>query len=333
LWANSVLGYSTRLSIGPMPVAGQRARLFADVVLAVGAAVGAEAEQLHHLAGVVLVRRALHVFVAVQPLQHRRVDRHRLEQVEERAEAVGAEEVRLIDHLLGFGDAAFGGREPVVEDERHPLDQRLVGADHAIQPPEVVVTPDVGGGDRVAVFFGRRRAREDGAAARPGQRLDRGDQADRGERGGLAGGGAEARAGQQAGRLGDAEGARVGTGRALFAGRRGRRGVALLPHRRLRPRAAEVMLRRFVFVVEDVALDAPVAVRRFHPAPVLVVPGAVVLLVMALVGLLAPAARLVGTMLPARLGRGELSLRGGDLGDRHGRAEHARLLPLSSART
>ena len=176
-------------------VAGQRSRLFADVVLGVGAAVGAEAEQLHHLAGVVLVRRALHVFGAVQPLQHRRVDRHRLEQVEERAEAVGAEDVRLIDHLLRFRHAAFGGREPVVEDERHPLDQRLVGADHPVEPPEVVVAPDVGGGERVAVFVGRRRAAEDGGAARPGQRLDRADQAQRGELRRLAGAGAEARRG------------------------------------------------------------------------------------------------------------------------------------------
>ena len=36
--------------------AGQRARLLADVLLGVGAAVGAEREELHHLAAVVLVR-------------------------------------------------------------------------------------------------------------------------------------------------------------------------------------------------------------------------------------------------------------------------------------
>ena len=137
--------------------AGQRPRLFADVVLAVGAAVGAEGEQLHHLAAVVLVRRALAVFGPVQPLQHRRVDRHRLEEVEEGAEAGGAEEVGLVDHLLLFGDAVDRGREPVVEDQRHPLDQRLVGADHAVEPPEVVVAPGVGGGDRVAVVVDRRR--------------------------------------------------------------------------------------------------------------------------------------------------------------------------------
>ena len=97
--------------------AGQRPRLFADVVLGVGAAVGAEREQLHHLAAVVLVRGLLAVFVAVQPLQHRRVDRDRHEEVEERAEAGGPEEVRLVDHLLRGRDARVRGREPVVEDQ------------------------------------------------------------------------------------------------------------------------------------------------------------------------------------------------------------------------
>ena len=156
---------------------GQRPCLFADVVLAVGATVGAEAEQLHHLPPVVLVWRPLAVFGPVQPLQHRRVDRHRLEEVEEGAEAVGAEEIGLVDHLLLFGDAVDRGREPVVEDQRHPLDQRLVGSDHAVEPPEVAVAPDVGGGDRVSFVVGRRRPAEGGAAAGPGQRLDRTDQA------------------------------------------------------------------------------------------------------------------------------------------------------------
>ena len=160
--------------VGPVIApAGQRPRLFADVVLAVGAAVGAEAEQLHHLPPVVLVRRRLRVFGPVQPLQHRRVDRHRLEEVEEGAEAAGAEEVGLVDHLLLFGDAGGGGREPVVEDQRHPLDQRLVAADHPVQPPEVVVAPGVGGGDRLAFVVDRRgtvqgrRRRSAGSATGP----------------------------------------------------------------------------------------------------------------------------------------------------------------------
>jgi hypothetical protein len=80
----------------------------------------------------------------------------------EGAEAGGAEEVGLVDHLLLFGDPVERGREPVVEDQRHPLDQRLVAADHAVEPPEVVVAPGVGGGDRVAVVVDRGRAVEDG---------------------------------------------------------------------------------------------------------------------------------------------------------------------------
>src|SRR5581483_6370326 len=44
---------------------GQRARLLAHVALRVRTAVGAEREELHHLAAVVLVRRALLVLEAV----------------------------------------------------------------------------------------------------------------------------------------------------------------------------------------------------------------------------------------------------------------------------
>src|SRR5829696_4327079 len=51
--------------------ARERARLLADVALRVAAA-GAEREQLHQFAGVVLVRRPLRVFGAREPEQHRR---------------------------------------------------------------------------------------------------------------------------------------------------------------------------------------------------------------------------------------------------------------------
>ena len=66
------------------------------------------------------------------------------------------------------------GREPVVEDQGHPLDQGVVGADHPVEPPEVVVAPGVGGGDRVAVAVDRRRPVEHGRALGAGQRVDRG---------------------------------------------------------------------------------------------------------------------------------------------------------------
>ena len=66
---------------------GQRACLLAHVPLGIRAAVGTEREQLHHLAAVVLVRRALLVLEAVQPFEHRGVRRDVAQQVVERARA------------------------------------------------------------------------------------------------------------------------------------------------------------------------------------------------------------------------------------------------------
>ncbi len=59
-----------------VPEAGQRPRLLADVALRVAPA-GAEREELHQLAAVVLVRRALLVVGPPEPEQHRRVLRDR----------------------------------------------------------------------------------------------------------------------------------------------------------------------------------------------------------------------------------------------------------------
>src|SRR6185312_9529745 len=78
-------------------------------------------------------------------------------------------------------------------------------------------------------------------------------------------------------RLGNPELSLVGAGRARFAARRRRGGRGACgrrrgPFRRLRPRPAEVVLRRLVLVVEDVSLDPPVAVGGRDPAPVLVIP-------------------------------------------------------------
>ena len=125
------------------PVSG--ACVVVDVGLGVGAAVGAEREELHHLAPVVLVRRALDVLVAVQPDEHRRVDGHAGEQRRERAERVRAEELVLVQHQLLLPDALVRGREPGVPDERHPLDERRRRPDHPVEPPEVVVADHVTG--------------------------------------------------------------------------------------------------------------------------------------------------------------------------------------------
>ena len=77
--------------------AGQRASLLAHVTLCVAAA-RAEREELHHLAPVVLVRRALLVVGAGEPEQHRGVAGDREQQPVERAEAVAAKESVLTDH-------------------------------------------------------------------------------------------------------------------------------------------------------------------------------------------------------------------------------------------
>ena len=138
-----------------VPEAGERARLLADVVLGVAAAV-AEREELHHLAAVVLVRRVLRVVAPVEPEEHRRVGGHAEQEVVERAEALVPEEIVLLEHQPLRADAVVRGREPVVPDERHPLDERPGGADHPVEPPEVVVAPGVVRRERVSLLVVRR---------------------------------------------------------------------------------------------------------------------------------------------------------------------------------
>ena len=150
--------------------AGQRAGLLADVALRV-AVVGAEREELHQLAGVVLVRSALHRVEAVQVEQHRRVDRHAHGKTLERAEPDLAEEVVLLEHDALVADGLVRGREPVVPDEGHPLDQRLRGAHHAVEPPEMVVAEGVLRRDPVSVHR-RRLADEPVDPVRVDERVD-----------------------------------------------------------------------------------------------------------------------------------------------------------------
>ena len=111
-------------ALGPVGAeAGQRARHLAHVALGVAAA-GAEAEQLLQLARVVLVDVPAAVGGAVEPQQHRRVARDVERELLERAERVAPQQGVLAEHQGLRRPARLAGREPVVPDERHALDQR-----------------------------------------------------------------------------------------------------------------------------------------------------------------------------------------------------------------
>ncbi len=73
-------------------------------------------------------------------------------------------------------------------DERHPLAQLLVAADHAVEPPEQVVPPGVGGRQRQAVLDVRLRPVQLRLPLWPGERVDGALQALVGELASLAGG-------------------------------------------------------------------------------------------------------------------------------------------------
>jgi hypothetical protein len=99
-------GQHCRLPIGPDHPPGQRPGAGTHVVLGVAVAVP-EREQLHELAGQVLIGRLGSVALAVQPPQHRRVGQHRVGQGAEVAEVQCAQllilrgHVRRDPHLLG----------------------------------------------------------------------------------------------------------------------------------------------------------------------------------------------------------------------------------------
>src|SRR5581483_4579294 len=84
---------------------------------------------------------------------------------------------------------------------RHPLDELLVRSDHAVQPPAVILAPDVERVEGIALAVARWLADEPRRATRPGQRGDSAVAPARGERLGVAGAGPEARAPEQARRV------------------------------------------------------------------------------------------------------------------------------------
>ena len=162
---------------------GQGPGLLAHVTLRVAGAV-AQGEQLHQLAGVVLVRRALLALEAVEVQQHRGVLRHPRDEAGERAEPRPPEHVVLADHQALRADGLVRCREPVVPDERHSLRQRPARPHHPVEPPQVVVPELVEREQPVAVDL-RRLADEVVRAGRE-QVRDGAVEAARGERSLLA---------------------------------------------------------------------------------------------------------------------------------------------------
>ena len=82
-------------------------------------------------------------------------------------------------------------------DERHPLDERAGGADHPVEPPEVIVAPGIGRSERPALVVTWRRA-DELLAARMCQRADSAVEAELRHCCDLALAGAEARTPEQA---------------------------------------------------------------------------------------------------------------------------------------
>ena len=130
-WSNHVpLTWPSRRDTPP---AGQRAGGLAHVALVVA---GREREELHELAGVVLVRRVLVRVGEREEELHRRIARDLPQQAPEGAHAVLAQHPVLAQHerrvLVARG-------EVVVPEQRELLLQRPGRADHPVEPPQDVV--------------------------------------------------------------------------------------------------------------------------------------------------------------------------------------------------
>ncbi len=110
-----------------------------------------QAEELHELACVVLVRRPPVGVGAVQPEEHRGVVGQPGHQVEKVAGRVRPQKLVLAQHVARVPDAAVRRGEVVVQVERHPLLELVVRAHHPVEPPQRVVAPDVQRVDRAAV--------------------------------------------------------------------------------------------------------------------------------------------------------------------------------------
>ena len=120
--------------------AGRLADVGLGVVRLPGGVGHAEAEQLHQLAPVVLVDRALGAVLAGEEAQHRRPLPHLVDELAEVRRRVGgvvgvaAHEVVLVRHQLRRRDLLARGGEVPVPEEREALDERVAGAQHPVAP-------------------------------------------------------------------------------------------------------------------------------------------------------------------------------------------------------
>ncbi len=113
--------------------AGEGARRLADVALRIVA--HAHREQLHHLAGEVLVGGPLHVHPGIEVVEHPRILRDRDQQLAEVPGRVTLEHLDLEQHLAVVADLALGGGEVPVPEQRHLFFERPAGVEHPLGPP------------------------------------------------------------------------------------------------------------------------------------------------------------------------------------------------------
>ena len=125
-------GWTTKVSSSAFQPVNARAASRMSVLAVVAHAHG---EQLHDLAGEVLVRRALHVHPGIEEGEHRRVLRDRDHELAEVAGGVAAEGLVLAQHLAEVAHLVLAGGEMAVPEQRHLLLERALGVEHAIRPP------------------------------------------------------------------------------------------------------------------------------------------------------------------------------------------------------
>jgi hypothetical protein len=95
----------------------------------------AHGEELHHLAGEVLVRRALDVVLRVEEVEHRGILRDLDRELAQVAGGAALEQVDLLHHLAVVADLVLVRGEVAVPQERHLLLERVRGLHHPVRPP------------------------------------------------------------------------------------------------------------------------------------------------------------------------------------------------------